>query len=449
MRVSRMTAGPGRLMAVRSGLLLALALLLALPAQAADCPADFQAYGPGDEIICSCPDAPTDGQVWGTATYTNDSAICNAARHAGLIGGAADAVLFAGGGDVRVRGHGGCDSYGGSTRNGIATADYGAWGGSFYFPAVTGASCAQTFEPAPPPPELAACPETLGRTAGSGTLDCLCPADASGDIWGSGPYAADSAVCAAARHAGAVGPGGGEIQVAAMAGCERYIGSAAGGLTSFPWDDYGTSLYFPAFGRPQCPAALTYEVDLVGMRAVSLANPFFLEDADTVVGIASVVEEDGWVAAEVMVPGAGQRFDRVLAGDFRPLNIRVWRGPGQEIVVFGGLYKVDPVLPNLAGALVGLGSAVAGGLIAAGSGGTAIAAGAVVATLGQAAAGEVRDRLGDSARQLGDAGAELALDRWGDLALQPTGQIGSLHYHFSTTHTGNGGHYELYWLLRH
>ena len=61
--------------------------------------------------------------VWGTDVYTDDSSVCNAAVHSGMIprtGGVAVIELRPGG-----------SSYGASKRNGIDSKSYGPWKGSF------------------------------------------------------------------------------------------------------------------------------------------------------------------------------------------------------------------------------------------------------------------------------------------------------------------------------
>jgi hypothetical protein len=58
-----------------------------------------------------------EGQVWGTDTYTRDSALGAAAVHAGLVKPSQSAVL-------RVMVVAAQSSYPGSTRNGVTTTDY-------------------------------------------------------------------------------------------------------------------------------------------------------------------------------------------------------------------------------------------------------------------------------------------------------------------------------------
>jgi hypothetical protein len=80
----------------------------------------------GTEVTCHCSSSATaSGNVWGTDMYTDDSALCRAAVHAGVIplaGGIIHAVIA-----------GGVSSYSGSTRNGVTSLSYGSWVGSYYF----------------------------------------------------------------------------------------------------------------------------------------------------------------------------------------------------------------------------------------------------------------------------------------------------------------------------
>jgi hypothetical protein len=62
--------------------------------------------------------------VWGTNIYTDDSSVCTAAVHGGLI-------TLAKGGKVKIEMRDGQPSYRGSTRNGIKSNKYPAWTGSF------------------------------------------------------------------------------------------------------------------------------------------------------------------------------------------------------------------------------------------------------------------------------------------------------------------------------
>jgi len=70
------------------------------------------------------PDRVVVGTVWGTGTYSDDSSVCAAAVHAG-------AITFAEGGVVVFEVLAGQESYTGSNKNGVESANWPSWEGSF------------------------------------------------------------------------------------------------------------------------------------------------------------------------------------------------------------------------------------------------------------------------------------------------------------------------------
>ncbi len=81
----------------------------------------------GERFTFSCPaNGSIGGSAWGTDSYTDDSSICTAAVHAGLIS-------FVSGGVVTIEIRPGLSSYLGTPRNGITTGSWGGWGGTFVF----------------------------------------------------------------------------------------------------------------------------------------------------------------------------------------------------------------------------------------------------------------------------------------------------------------------------
>lgn len=73
-----------------------------------------------------CPAAPSSSAtVWGTNPYTDDSSVCWAGVHAGVIAPES-------GGRVVFEPRPGASQYAGSTQNGVTTRSYGTWGGGFY-----------------------------------------------------------------------------------------------------------------------------------------------------------------------------------------------------------------------------------------------------------------------------------------------------------------------------
>lgn len=88
------------------------------------CPANVKSLrGTSAAVTCACSSGQTrSGQVWGNNPYTDDSQLCRAAVHAGVIG--------ASGGTISFQPAQGQSSFSGSSRAGITTRSYGAWPGS-------------------------------------------------------------------------------------------------------------------------------------------------------------------------------------------------------------------------------------------------------------------------------------------------------------------------------
>jgi ribosome modulation factor len=80
----------------------------------------------GQQFTYLCPANGTPHTVWGTDVYTDDSSICTAAVHAGLI-------TFQTGGAVTIEIKAGQSNYIGSNRNSVSTKSYASWHGSFIF----------------------------------------------------------------------------------------------------------------------------------------------------------------------------------------------------------------------------------------------------------------------------------------------------------------------------
>ena len=205
------------------------------------CPHDFS--GGSAVLTCQCsPEAARVGDVWGTLTYTADSRICRAALHAGAI--------TPHGGEVTVLPEHGRDTYAASLRNGVQTSSYGRYGASFRFQGI------DTSGPEP-------CPPTLQYYQGVHPLACVCEPRAmrSGEVWGSFIYTADSQICRAALHAGAIGPAGGVVTIIPEPGRPGYRGSNRNGVISSAYDSYGASFRFEGvrseMGRGLCPDRFT------------------------------------------------------------------------------------------------------------------------------------------------------------------------------------------------
>lgn len=229
---------------LRVSLPILLALLLSAvtvsPAGAADpaCPARFKDQ-PRETVACLCEAGRPQGSVYGDMTYTDDSDLCAAARHAGLLPEGQ-------GGRVEAWSAGGCDLYPAVRRNGVASNAWGAWGRSFFFPAASDGRCAGDA------PGGATCPQRFADQPAE-RLTCQCLGDGlNGQVFGTLIYTDDSNLCAAARHAGLLS-GPGPLEAIAAPGCPAYLASERNGVASRAWSAWPRSFVFPALGPQACP----------------------------------------------------------------------------------------------------------------------------------------------------------------------------------------------------
>lgn len=165
-------------------------------------------------LICP-PNGQLSSDVYGTDTYTDDSYVCSAAVHAGVITPAA-------GGMVTIVIAPGQAAYTASTRNGVASKAFGRWSASY------------TVERS----------ETVGRidwrTTATGLalagrpLAVECPANGSiQTIYGTDQYTDDSSIRSAAVHAGLITlAGGGRVVVESTPEQATFPASARNGITS-------------------------------------------------------------------------------------------------------------------------------------------------------------------------------------------------------------------------
>ncbi len=175
----------------------------------------------GESMLMSCPADCGSRGVWGTDVYTDDSTICTAARHAGVIDSS--------GGEFRLLMLEGQDSYDGSDRNGVVTANWTSpWPRSIAFE-----SAVQTDAMAL---DCGAAAVLLDLTVGESAV-VTCPADCtSGVSWGTLVYTDDSSVCWAAQHAGVIGAEGGSFRLTALGPQDAFPGSTRNGITSESWN---------------------------------------------------------------------------------------------------------------------------------------------------------------------------------------------------------------------
>lgn len=199
------------------------------------CPDSVQSMrGSEEPLTCSCPaEAPENASVWGVGPYSDDSNVCLAARHAGLVSDEAA--------NVTINFMDGRSSYTGSTANGVESRQWGEWGGSFAFEG------GPMNEPEEVASALEACPTTATALRGSGeTVECSCTQEAAsvGNVWGSGPYTDDSRICRAAVHAGVIDAAGGDVSFTVSDGLDEYSGSNENGIETRDYGEFSGSYDF-------------------------------------------------------------------------------------------------------------------------------------------------------------------------------------------------------------
>lgn len=186
----------------------------------------------GERFSFTCPANGGAFTVWGTDVYTDDSSVCTAAVHAGVI-------TFVGGGTVSIEIRAGQSSYAGSTRNGVSTKAYGSWGGSFV---VAGGSAGTGGGAGLGGSTWNADAKPLRGSNGK-RYTFTCPAGGTPlTVWGSDVYTDDSSVCTAGVHAGVITTaGGGKVTIEIAAGRLSYTASTRNGVTTRSYGSWSGS----------------------------------------------------------------------------------------------------------------------------------------------------------------------------------------------------------------
>lgn len=197
----------------------------------------------GDEVSFFCPPNGAANRVWGSDVYADQSSICTAAVHAGLI-------TLDEGGAIAIRIHPGQDTYRGSTQNEITSGDFGQWPGSFTFTTLRDAVAGvMVIADGTPVALQIATWDTTGAAFASQVNQVFavyCPANGTiADVWGSDIYRDASSVCTAAVHAGKFTTQmGGAIAFKVVPPMPFYIGNTRNGITSRHWQGGRSSFQF-------------------------------------------------------------------------------------------------------------------------------------------------------------------------------------------------------------
>lgn len=188
----------------------------------------------GERFDYDCPAGGEVHRIWGTEVYTDDSSVCTAAVHMGLID-------LDRGGRVEIEIAPGRDNYVGMLGNGVSSMIWGSWDGSFVFPDADPDSV--DFEADPASWETIA--SGFGAETGE-TVEHECSTDGSaGRIWGTEIYTDDSSICTAAVHMGLIDlDDGGRVRFEVLDGRDSYEGSEANGIESSSYGSWTRSFGF-------------------------------------------------------------------------------------------------------------------------------------------------------------------------------------------------------------
>jgi hypothetical protein len=183
----------------------------------------------------SCPSGGRASTVWGSGLYTDDSSICTAAVHAG--------VITTSGGIVEIEMRPGAASYTGTTQNNVTTHRWGGWAGSFV---VVGGTAA----PAPLVQQANTISWSDTATVHRGQHGLLvtveCPSGGThSTVWGTIVYTDDSSICTAAVHAGLITTAsGGEVTFEILPGEPSYVGTTYAGVATKSYGAWSGSYTF-------------------------------------------------------------------------------------------------------------------------------------------------------------------------------------------------------------
>ncbi len=165
---------------------------------------------------------------------------------------------------------------------------------------------------------------------GAESHSCSCAPGAGGSVWGSGPYTSDSSICAAARHAGAIGEAGGPVTAVAAPGAASYAGSIQNGITSRDWGSYPTSFEIlpPAPDIAECGRFPEDEAGVTcfcapGAETGSVwgSDPYTVDSDICSAAIhAALIDHDGGVVTVLRVMG----LERYSGSEFNGISTRDW-----------------------------------------------------------------------------------------------------------------------------
>ena len=193
----------------------------------------------GRRITYVCPptDVSPDVAVWGTDVYTFDSSVCLSAIHAGILQRQRIGVVTFTMGP-------GAAAFRASTRNGVTSKSYAAYGSTF------------SFDASGEPGRIDGGTTLKEPTGFTGSVVVVCPpiGDYPYNIWGTDVYADASSICRAAVHSGLItAAAGGPVNVTPGGAQTAFQGSTRNGVTTQSYVQWPTSFRVAAAQQTAAP----------------------------------------------------------------------------------------------------------------------------------------------------------------------------------------------------
>lgn len=207
---------------------------------------DLSKYRNKGEIILNLRvTGSTEGSVWGTDIYTDDSDICTAAVHAGVVKEGETKI-------VRITVLPNQDTYIGTIRNGIESYNYAEFEGSFKFTDAVKSTEPIVYTEGVDPKDYAGGildSEYLYledyRVLGEAIINVRVTGSNEGSVWGTNIYTDDSDINTAAVHAGIVKLGETKVvKITLVPGTRSYVGTEKNGIESYSYPEFEGSFKF-------------------------------------------------------------------------------------------------------------------------------------------------------------------------------------------------------------
>ncbi|MEP3278690.1 MAG: hypothetical protein ABJN26_25220 [Stappiaceae bacterium] len=208
------------------------------------------------------------------------------------------------------------------------------------------------------------------------------------------------------------------------------------------------ALIFGPLVSPAMARKGDYKLILAGVEVMKQGKKIALQKNDDIFIMTMVEHQNGKTAQPRKFPDGDGAWKNFKKGDIYSLDEEVWKGRGQNIVLYAQVRKMNKVKKNLVkGLFIGSGILGAIGITIVTKGAAGKVGAVMVERSGDFVARKVEEEASKFSLNLGQASQEVQLKRAAGLANKPDVTRRGLKYHFKTTHKGNKGHYRLFWVI--